>query len=261
MTGWFKQTLSKHSILMIYSLVILDADLRTRAVCEQVLKSKLQPKIRLVGLATEIGAGKKLLAKTKPDMLIIGDQLEQGDIGRLLSDEAFFCPPILIIAAKNDHYSIPALKKGAIDYLFKPLAKEELEKALVRGIEKLAGDSIGEESGFSPITQKLLIKNAEGTFLVAKASIIRCQSEEGYTTIFCKGKNPTLVLAKTLKRIEAQLTEDRFVRVHQSHLVNLDAIDDLETQKSNMILTMVDGARVPVSHRRRSLLISKFPSI
>lgn len=246
---------------MIYSLVILDADLRTRAVCEQVLKSKLLSKIRLVGLATDLKAGKKLLAKTKPDIVIIGDQLGKGGIELLLSEESFSPPPILIITATNDHYSIPALKKGAMDYLFKPLAREELEKALLRGIEKLTDASMGEESDFSPFTQKLLIKNSEGTFLVAKASIIRCQSEEGYTTIFCQGKNPTLVLAKTLKRIEAQLEEDRFVRVHQSHIINLDAIDDLETQESNIILKMVDGARVPVSHRRRSLLMSKFPSI
>jgi two-component system LytT family response regulator len=246
---------------MIYSLVILDADLRTRAVCEQVLKSKTLSRIRLVGLATELGAGKKLLAKVKPDIVVIGDQLERGDIGGLLSDESFSPPPILIITATNDHYSIPALKKGAMDYLFKPLAKDELEKTLLRGIEKLTDEEIGEENGFLPITQKLLIKNAEGTFLVSKASIIRCQSEEGYTTIFCQGKTPTLVLAKTLKRIEAQLEEDRFVRVHQSHIINLDAIDDLETEESNMILKMVDGARVPVSHRRRSLLMSKFPSI
>ncbi len=246
---------------MIYSLVILDADLRTRAVCEQVLKSKLLSKIRLVGLATDLKAGRKLLAKTKPDIVIIGDQLEKGDIGLLLNDESFSPPSILIIIATNDYYSIPALKKGAMDYLFKPLAKEELEKALLRGIEKLTGESMGEESDFLPFTQKLLIKNSEGTFLVAKSSIIRCQSEEGYTTIFCQGKNPTLVLAKTLKRIEAQLEEDRFVRVHQSHIINLDAIDDLETQESNIILKMVDGARVPVSHRRRSLFMSKFPSI
>ncbi len=61
--------------------------------------------------------------------------------------------------------------------------------------------------------------------------------------------------------MEAQLTEDRFVRVHQSHLINLDAIVDLETEHSGMVLEMVDGSRVPVAHRRRSFLLSRLPSI
>lgn len=247
---------------MIYSLVILDADLRTRAVCEQVLKSKSLSEIRFAGLATDANTGKKLLAKTKPDILILGDDLGNNALSTLLADPKFVPAPSMIIAADSTKYSMAALKKGAVDYLLKPLDHDMLQEGLVKGLARLSQmtTAAGEKSP-PPMGQRLLIKNANGTYLVAKASIIRCQSEEGYTTIFCQGKYPSLVLSKTLKSIEAQLQEDRFVRVHQSHLVNLDAIVDLETEPRGMVLEMLDGSRIPVAHRRRSLLLSRFPSI
>lgn len=247
---------------MIYSLVILDADLRTRAVCEQVLKSKSLSEIRFAGLATDVNSGKKLLAKTKPDILILGDELGTNALSTLLTDPKFVPAPSMIIAADSTQYSMAALKKGAVDYLLKPLDQDMLQEGLIKSLARLAqlNTSAGEKSP-PPMGQRLLIKNANGTYLVSKASIIRCQSEEGYTTIFCQGKYPSLVLSKTLKSIEAQLQEDQFVRVHQSHLVNLDAIVDLETEPRGMVLEMLDGARIPVAHRRRSLLLSRLPSI
>lgn len=247
---------------MIYSLVILDADLRTRAVCEQVLKSKLLSEIRFAGLATDAISGKKLLARTKPDILILGDDLGEISLSTILDDPKFLPPAALIITAKSAGYSMSALKKGALDYLLKPLGHDLLEESLQKGLARLSQiNTIVAEKPLPPIEQRLLIKNSNGTYLVSKASIIRCQSEEGYTTIFCHGKYPSLVLSKTLKSVEAQLKEDRFVRVHQSHLINLDAIVELETEQSGMVLEMVDGSRIPVAHRRRSLLLSRLPSI
>ncbi|MEZ5039339.1 MAG: LytTR family transcriptional regulator DNA-binding domain-containing protein [Saprospiraceae bacterium] len=247
---------------MIYSLVILDADLRTRAVCEQVLKAKPLSKIHLAGLATEINCGKKLLAKTKPDILILGDNLPNDTFLSLLNDEQFKVPSVLIVAASDTEHSFAALKKGALDYLLKPLSNGHLEAALLRGLEKLMKQPrIDDKLPLLSIDQRLLVKNTNGTFFISRSSIIRCQSEEGYTTIFCHGKHPTLVLSKTLKSVEEKLKEDRFVRVHQSHLINLDAIVDVEADQTSMVLEMVDGARIPVSHRRRSLLLSKLPSI
>ncbi|NRB51166.1 MAG: LytTR family transcriptional regulator DNA-binding domain-containing protein [Saprospiraceae bacterium] len=247
---------------MIYSLVILDADLRTRAVCEQVLKSKLLSEIRFAGLATDVHSGMKLLAKTKPDILILGDDLGKVSLCTLLDDPKFHPSQSLIIAANSTQYSMAALKKGATDYLLKPLDHELMEEGLIKSLNKLDQmNSLAAEKKLPPMAQRLLIKNANGTYLVSKASIIRCQSEEGYTTIFCQGKYPSLILSKTLKSVEAQLKEDRFVRVHQSHLVNLDAIVDLETEPKGMVLEMLDGARIPVAHRRRSMLLSRLPSI
>ncbi len=247
---------------MIYSLVILDADLRTRAVCEQVLKSKLLSKIRFAGLATDLDAGKKLLAKTKPDILILGDDLGKGSLSALLADPKFVPTLSLIIVADSTKYSMAALKKGAVDYLLKPLDHDMMEQGLSKSLGKLSKtNAMSDEKSLPPMEQRVLIKNANGAYLVSKASIIRCQSEEGYTTIFCQGKYPSLVLSKTLKSVEAQLKEDKFVRVHQSHLVNLDAIVDLDTEARGMVLEMLDGARIPVAHRRRSLLLSKLPSI
>jgi two-component system LytT family response regulator len=50
--------------------------------------------------------------------------------------------------------------------------------------------------------------------------IIRCESEDNYTRFFLKSSKP-LMISKTLKEYEELLSDEGFLRVHQSHLINL----------------------------------------
>jgi two-component system LytT family response regulator len=65
-----------------------------------------------------------------------------------------------------------------------------------------------------------------------------------------KGKEEILV-TKTLKEYDEILSAEGFLRVHQSHLVNLAYIKSLMKTDGNY-LVLKNGQEVPVSSRKRS---------
>ena len=61
-------------------------------------------------------------------------------------------------------------------------------------------------------------------------------------------------MTKTLKEFDKLLSERQFVRVHQSHLINLQHVDAFIKTEGGYI-QMVDGAQVPVSTRKRASVL------
>jgi two-component system LytT family response regulator len=83
--------------------------------------------------------------------------------------------------------------------------------------------------------------------------IIRCESERNYTTFFLKG-GKQIVVTRTLKEYEELLEPLGFVRVHHSHLINLEYLKEFIKADGGYTI-MNDGAHVPVSVRKREDLM------
>jgi len=90
---------------------------------------------------------------------------------------------------------------------------------------------------------------------VAVDSIISCSSSNNYTEFFLVDRKKLLV-SRTLKEIEDMLAEHSFLRVHNSHVVNLNAIDRYLKEEGGY-LVMTDGSTVDVSRSRKELLMQK----
>jgi len=86
-------------------------------------------------------------------------------------------------------------------------------------------------------------------------SIISCSSSNNYTEFFLKDKKKLLV-SRTLKEAEDMLVDHSFIRVHNSHIVNLNAITRYVKGEGGY-LVMADGSSVDVSRSRKELLMQK----
>ena len=84
--------------------------------------------------------------------------------------------------------------------------------------------------------------------------IIRCKGENNYTQIFLKEGKPVLV-SKTLKDYEEILSEDGFLRIHQSHLINKHHVLSFE-KRDGGYLKMADGSSVSISRQRKEFVLS-----
>src|SRR4029450_2680242 len=77
--------------------------------------------------------------------------------------------------------------------------------------------------------------------------------QDDYVELSSEGK--TFLKAQTLASLAAALDPSRFVRVHRSHLVRVDAIARLETYaKGSYVAILTDGSRVPVSREGHARL-------
>ena len=103
--------------------------------------------------------------------------------------------------------------------------------------------------------QRIALPTMQGLEFVLVESIIRCSSSNNYTEFFLKDKKRMLV-SRTLKEAEDMLSDHAFLRVHNSHIVNLNAIIKYVKGEGGY-LVMEDGTTVDVSRSRKELLMEK----
>lgn len=102
-------------------------------------------------------------------------------------------------------------------------------------------------------TKKIVLRTSEAMHIVDISEIIYCQSDNSYTTFFLTDNREVLV-SKSIKEYAEMLEEFKFIRPHQSFLVNFNFIRKIDRGDGGFII-MSTGAEVPVSARRKQSLM------
>ncbi len=102
----------------------------------------------------------------------------------------------------------------------------------------------------------LAITTTSGLVFVKRTDVLYCCSEGAYTNIHLEdGKK--LTVSKNLKAVQASIKDEQFVRIHASHLINLDhAIGYLNNNYDHV--KMSNGAELNVSRSRKQALMECF---
>jgi two-component system LytT family response regulator len=157
----------------------------------------------------------------------------------------------VIFTTAYDQYAIRAIRYNALDYLLKPISSKELAGAIDRfqeqrhGNKEIYGKQL--ENFVSRKDKNLAITTYDGVVFLEIDKIIRCEADLNYTKFFLIDKH--FISSKTLKEYEDLLEiRSNFMRVHRSHLVNLNYILKL---KNDGTLILKDNSIVPVSRRRK----------
>ncbi|MEM6397662.1 MAG: LytTR family DNA-binding domain-containing protein [Bacteroidota bacterium] len=101
----------------------------------------------------------------------------------------------------------------------------------------------------------LIISDRQELLLIPENEIIHIRGNGSYCTIFVTNRKP-ITISKNLATIERQLKSSRFMRVHQSHLVNLVHIRSID-RSDGYALMLINGQQVPVARRRRDELLKR----
>lgn len=168
--------------------------------------------------------------------------------------------PSLIFTTAHDEFAVQAIKHAALDYLLKPIDAEELVKAVRKAGEKVGVDRqsvVKEASKGAP--KKLVIPTTEGMHILNVEDIVRCESSSNYTQFFLSDKTSVLA-SKTMKEYETLLRPAGFERVHKSHLVNLEMIAKYVSADGGYLL-LIEGSTVPVSNRKKEVLVQHLKSL
>ena len=167
----------------------------------------------------------------------------------------------LIFTTAYNEYALKAFHFSALDYLMKPISKDELVNAVKKAWERntqfpayqqmeILIQQMGRKQHKE---QKITLPTLEGLEFVPVSEIVHCQSDSNYSNIFLlSGKK--LMVSRTLKFLEETLQDHAFLRVHHSHLVNLQHIERY-IRGDGGILVMADGAEVTVARSRKEILL------
>jgi len=168
----------------------------------------------------------------------------------------------LIFTTSYDQYALKAFRFSAIDYLLKPIDREELHKAVQKVLKRSQAPlpqqlEILMQKIHQPATSvnKIALATMEGLQMIPIDTIISCESDDNYTIFLLKDKKK-IVVSSTLKEIEEILEDHSFVRVHRSYLVNLNEIEKYLKGEGGY-LVMSDGTTIDVSRSKKEVLLKK----
>ncbi len=101
--------------------------------------------------------------------------------------------------------------------------------------------------------ERFLVRKLGKEFLVSANEVEWLQASGNYMNLHVRGR--AYPLRSTMAAIEAQLDPTRFVRVHRSHIVNLDCVAEIQPlDTGDARIVMRDGSEVPCSRRHRDAL-------
>jgi len=111
----------------------------------------------------------------------------------------------------------------------------------------------GTESATDRIGPRLLVKKLDREFLIMTDNIERIEAAGNYVNLHVEGR--VYPLRATMTNIERRLPAPTFVRVHRSHIVNVNFLLELELLDSgDATAQLKSGERIPVSRKYRKNL-------
>lgn len=237
--------------------------------CIDTLLSMIHKYFRQIQIAAVCYSGSEAIVqiqKVQPQLVFLDVEMDDMTGFEMLQSLPAIDFDIIFTTAFNQ-YAIRAIKFGALDYLVKPIDKDELSVAIDKFISRTYRDPskqlsallthLKKDNNFS--LPKIALPALNGYELVPVNDIMFCESKSNYTHIFLQNDKKVIV-SRTLKEMEELLNELPFFRIHHSFLVNLHyAIRYVKGDGGQLILT--NEMSLPVSRTRKDellQLITKF---
>jgi len=209
------------------------------------LLAEIDPSIMIAGTVDTISdAVRWIEANARPDLAFFDVQLADGESFEIFkhTDVAF---PVVFTTAYDEH-AIRAFRVNALDYLLKPLKKEELEEAVARArktgvVRDHAHVATAIDSLPSAPIKRFLIRYGDHYKVVEPKDIAYIHSLEKNTFIRTR-EGRDLPLDESLDRLEKQLDPEKFFRLNRQLIVHFESIKELIAYSKSRVKVLLDPA-------------------
>lgn len=184
------------------------------------------------------------------DLVLLDIQMP-GKTGLQVAEQlqTFAHAPLVVFCTAYDEHALQAFRVKAIDYLLKPIAKDDLSQALQRAATWLDQHS-GEQEEVTGVRTHLSARTHAGMQLIPLADVFYFYADQKYVNVH-HTEGETLI-DDSLKQLEEEFA-DQFLRVHRSALVSRHRMERLETQDEGGSVLYLKGLEQGVTVSRRHL--------
>lgn len=230
--------------------------------CEslQWLLEKYCPEISVTAVCNDAESALAIIRQMEPQLVFLDVEMP-GMSGFEMLESLSVVSFDIIFTTAFDRYAIRAIRFGALDYLVKPIDKDELRIALDHYLQHNQHNSVKQLSALlthirksnDMSFQKIAFPTQTSYELVPLDNIVVCESNSNYTHVKLNSGQKLLV-SKTLKEIEEILDMPPFFRVHHSFLVNLQfAVRYIKGEGGFLVLN--NEMTIPVSRSKKEELL------
>ena len=225
---------------------------------------KYCPQVEILTECKDIIEGQAAIEKHQPDFIFLDVEMPFGNAFDLLERIENINFKIVFVTAYSN-YAIKAINHSASYYILKPIDIDELEIAVGKIEEEIKNSDNNElqlqtkvllENLQSNKNKKVVLPTLEGFEVVDMENIIRLEANDNFTNFYLKDKSKQ-VICRTLKFYEDVLQDSGFMRIHRSHIVNLNYIKNYKKGKGGQV-ELIDGSVIDVSATRKDDLLNFF---
>ena len=199
-----------------------------------------------------------LMENPEPDLILMDIHLADGSSFEIFQHVEVKSPVIFITAF--DQYALQAFKVNAVDYLLKPIKREELEEAMTRiqrwkKMEGINYKQLAEAMQQGGWNKRFLIRLGQNFRVVELKEAAYFYTENKITFLIARnGKR--YPLDYSLEKLEEMLPDDQYFRINRQFIIGIEAIQEMySVSKSRVKLrlnppcdieTIVSTERSPV---------------
>jgi len=213
--------------------------------------------IECVGDAADGQSAVELIDAAKPDLVFLDIEMPELNgldvLGRIQHN------PAVVFTTAYDKFAVSAFELEAIDYLLKPFGRDRLLAALERvkrairddgdvGVSRRAQEAMDQASAAGPLT-RIFVRDRGRIVPVAVRDIERLEADDDYVAVYSRGRRYLVYL--NMSEFEARLDPATFLRIHRSHIVNLDHVASLAAYDATRLqVELRDGTKLLASRTR-----------
>jgi two-component system LytT family response regulator len=210
--------------------------------------------VDVIGEAADGRSAVRLIDELTPQVAFLDIRMPLMDGLQVL--ESLTHQPAVVFTTAHGEYAVRAFELTAVDYLLKPFGLDRFRAAVERATEmRLQPDLVPASErikavmsrGTEPV-DRLFVRDRESIIPISVANVTRIEADGDYVLVHQAGKRH--LMRASLQDLEESLGE-AFLRVHRSHLVNLDHVDRFEPHDASRLSVLLsDGSRVVASRAR-----------
>jgi DNA-binding LytR/AlgR family response regulator len=236
-------------------LIVEDEDLAVKKIQKTLLS--VEGAANVVGVTDSIKSTVEWLEQNDtPDLILMDIELADGQSFEIFKLTEIKSP--VIFTTSYDEYALKAFKVNSIDYLLKPVQKEELQAALdkYKQMKKSYGAKEGEmeearlDSLLKELRSRLEPKEYRQRFLVKHGQkLVSIEMNEiayffsdGRLNFFKTIDNRKFVVDYTMDELEDMVDPRRYFRISRSFYVSVGSIDKIEDYFGNRLILALKPA-------------------
>jgi two-component system LytT family response regulator len=243
---------------MIHAIIVDDEQGNVDVLSKMI--SDFCEDVEIVATASNVDQAIILIREHKPDLIFLDVEMP----GKNAFDLIDYLGPVdfeIIFVTAFEHYALKAFRYSAIDYLLKPVSIRELRDAINKARTRIRAKDFQERfANYLSIEKKketkIAIQLKDGYDFINYNDIVCCSSEGTYTIIYLSN-GQKIVSSNNLKHFEELLPNDKFCRIHNSYLVNLEHAIRYSKGRGGTLL-MDNNQVLEVSQRKKDELLNRF---
>lgn len=248
-------------LMKLRAIVVDDEDFARKNLI--MLLEEYCPEIEVIGEASRKEQAKAIIESSDPDVVFLDIRMPSGAEGFELLEEIEHKNFLVVFVTAFKDYAIRAFNASAVYYLLKPIDIDELRNAVDRlketstvfknapenydvyyeSLKNLSSSLLQNKK-----SNRIAISHTKGLKIVDDDTITHLEASGNCTMIYFQDGTRYLD-TRTLKIYENLLDPDKFYRIHKSHIINLNKLEEYINEDGHFAV-LKGNIRIPVARNR-----------